>query len=496
MSDHPIASILESDLSRRDLLRNAIAGVLLTMPWLRTVEAAAAAPSPVKFTRNRTGDGVVGPFGEVRVVNSSGVILPAFVTATGGLASMNLAVRAPTVQIGADDTMILLTSAGVQFGKAAAPKPWTADTVRALIESIAKDPKKARGAMLLRSALHTTMPVAAIQLKGQMDKKFSTAMAKGTRGLGSSSMQSINCRTVTITDTVVKYVTEYVDVWKTAEKQYQECYDREVRGDNCKWLGGGAGACAAGICLLKGFVDVVIGVAEVVTRVVEEVTRRIIVCTKAAIGTWPNPWDIPGFLSKVGIGQPAATFSSGDIAEAIKLLKQFTGFFGVYGGCLLNGTWTLQQLTTPLDLGGGKVVLPYGVKVCVTSKCAEQMALSNVGGELLASWSGALSILAAFSPELMAFAASLGIPASAAVVTAIASLPPVVVACAALILGFILAVLYYGTMIAGQLEYHRLFTTNFSDGVVCIEHPTFALALISVITTVPATTIIPPIVTG
>jgi hypothetical protein len=495
MSESAATPMSDIGFTRRDLLRSAFAGAILTMPWLGAVEAAPQVPPMLSFTKNKTADGLVGPFGEVRVTNTQGVLLPAFVMAAGGLAALNLAVRSPSVRIGTDDSMILLTSAGVRFGKAGALTAWTADTVKLLIGAIAKDANKARGIMLLRSALHTTLPVVALQYKGRLEPRFGRMLAAGAGALGARSM--LSCTTTTVTETVTRTVTDAVNVWKSAEQQYQECYDREVRSAGCSVLGPGAGVCAAGICVAKGFVDVVVGVVEVLRTVVEEVTRTIVICVRAAVGTWPSPWDIPGLVGKITVDQPRRPFTDKDIAAAIELLKQFTGFFGVYGKCLLQGRWSLLQLTTPLDFGGGNIVLPYGIKVCVTAQCATNMALSNSGMELLGSWTAALSVLAALSPEFLAIAASVGITASPIVLTAIAALPEVVVACAAVILAFILAALYYGTMIAAQLEYHRIATTNFADGIVCIEHPTFAIAAIELITQgmVPARAI-PPIVTG
>lgn len=496
MNNHPVKTLLDSDLTRRDLLRNAVAGVLLTMPWLGAVDAVAAVPPAVSFTKNKTGDGLVGPFGEVRVTNSNGLVLPAFVVAAGGLAAMNLAVRSPNVQIGVDSTTIVLSSAGVQFGKAAPAKPWTPDTVRALIATIVRDPKKARGIMLLRSALHTTLPVAAMQFKGRMESRFAKTFAAGTQRLGSTSM--LSCRTTTVTDLVTRTVVDVVNVWKTAEQQYQECYDREVRGRVCGSWGLAAGICAASTCLAKGFVDVVVGVIEVVSTITEEVTRTVVVCTRAAIGTWPNPWDFPVPAGKITVDQPKQAFTDKDIAGAIEMLKTLSNFFGPYGRCLLEGKWSLAQLATPLDFGSGNVVLPYGIKVCVSSNCATQMAASNVGAELYAAWGTGLSLLAAMSPEFMAAVAGFITPA-AGVATFIAQAPPLVVACAALILCFILVALYYGTMLAVQLEYHRTSTDNFADGIVCIEHPTFALALIEPLLLAmggPPALLIPPIVTG
>jgi hypothetical protein len=50
---------------------------------------------------------------------------------------------------------------------------------------------------------------------------------------------------------------------------------------------------------------------------------------------------------------------------------------------------------------------------------------------------------------------------------------------------------------AARLFFQEHFTNNFADGVVNIEHPTFALALIKLATigTVPSE-LFPPIVTG
>ena len=499
MSDYPVTSLLESDLTRRDLLRNAVAGVLLTMPWLGAVDAVAAVPPTVSFNKNKTGDGLIGPFGEVRVTNSNGVMLPAFVVAAGGLASMNLAIRSPNVQIGVDSTMVVLSSAGVQFGKAAPVKPWAPDTVKALIATIAKDPTKARGIMLLRSALHTTLPVAVMQFKGRMEPRFARTLATGTQGLGSRSM--LSCTTTTVTDLVTRTVIEVVNVWKTAEQQYQECYDREARSPGCLLAGPAAGVCAAAICLLRGFVDVVVGTCEVVRTITEEVTRTIVVCTKPARGTWPNPWDIPVSIGKVTVRQPTQAFTGTEIATAIDLLKSLTELSGVYGKCLLEGKWSLMQLTTPLDFGNGNVVWPYGVKVCVTSECATRMLLSNVGTELLKSWDGLLSVLAGLSPAFKEFAIGVGLPVSGGVVATVAAmiagLPAVAVACAALLVVCILFILYYGTIVSAQLELHRNSTNNFADGLVCIEHPTMAISMIQgLIGGSPLPWIIPPIVTG
>ena len=75
--------------------------------------------------------------------------------------------------------------------------------------------------------------------------------------------------------------------------------------------------------------------------------------------------------------------------------------------------------------------------------------------------------------------------------------PPGTIACAALMAAFVVMALYHGTVLSAQLAIHQQTTDNFADGVVCIEHPCFALALIEVLTLTNAPTeLVPPIVTG
>jgi hypothetical protein len=200
---------------------------------------------------------------------------------------------------------------------------------------------------------------------------------------------------------------------------------------------------------------------------------------------------------KAAVPQPRADFGTKDIEGALKFLKQIGGFLGPFGNCLVDGKWSLAQLETPIDFGGGNVAIPYGVKVCIDATCAEQLSADQIFGELTASWGAALGALAALSPAFAAEVAGLGIVATPAIAALVAALPPAVVTVAALILAFIILALIYGTAISAQLFIHRHMTDNFADGTVCIEHATFALGLIKLATLgfAPAE-LIPPIVTG
>lgn len=498
---HQEAGIDNFDLNitRRALMRMmALAGIGFAIPWqddaLAQTRFTRNAPS-IPFKRNETGDGIVGPYGEVRVFDVGGDMLPVFVKATNDLAVMDVTGRSAFVRYGKGATSITLTAEGVKFGETAKAQPWSGEVVRKLISALTKDRDKLRGAMLLRSALHTSYPVAVAQSKKKTSKRMGTAMGKSALDYG---WRALYCTTTTVTETVEECVTKLIEDIKTAEEQYQECYDKEVKKDPCKSVPFGAkGPCAAAICAAKTFIDIVEGFIEVITCIVKTVVREVVNCTAPKQGEWPNPWD--QFDLKLGgfLPQPQASFSKKNIDEGLKLLDDFGGFLGPFGKCFIRGEWSLAQLDTKLKLDGTNVVIPYGIKVCISDECGSQLSDPDMFADALVAWGTALSLLAALSPEFAAAVAGLGIVPLASAAAAIAALPQAAVAAAAIILAFILLALLYATAISAQLYFHRNHTNNFADGKVCIEHPTFAIALISMATLGYAhAELIPPIVTG
>jgi hypothetical protein len=488
----------EWNISRRALLRQAsLAGLMLAIPWRKSLFALPQPiPKPyvIQFKPNKTGDGVIGPYGEARVFSMNGETLPVLVSTIDGSAVMDMSVRSPFIRYGGS-VPITLTTQGIQFGDTK-PVAWSADSIKKMMALFAKDRKQARSVLMLRSALHTAYPVAASQSKSATGKGRSAgaAMSKGAAGYGSRAM---TCTTRTITDTATRTITETVEVIKTAEKQYQECFDREVGKDPCKVFGPGAGVCAAAICAAKSFVDMVIGWVDVVTTVTEEVTREVVTCITPRRGDWPNPWTVFESPVQGAVPQPSLAIGTKELEGALKLIKDIGSFLGPFGTCLVNGKWSLAQLTTPIDFGDGNIALPYGVKVCISADCASRLSADGLISELGTSWGAALAALAALSPEFAASVSSLGITAAPAVVAIVAAVPPAIVSAAALILAFIILALIYGTAISGQLFFQKTFTDNFADGIVCIEHATFALALIKLATFgIAPAELIPPIVTG
>jgi hypothetical protein len=498
----------DSGVGRREFCFKSSIGLaaafMATFPWTQRALAAIASPyqksSPpiIKFTRNRTLDGIIGPFGEARIYKYNGEALPMLVVSRDASAIIDLTGRSPFIRIGSDlASAIYLNADGVMYGSKSRLQPWNARTIQALIAALARDKQKANAIILLRSALHTSYPVAVKEFKARMNRKMVAKLSQGSAKLGTNSLK---CTTTTVTDTVTNTVTQTVEVIKTAQQQYQECYDREVQKDPCKSAGIFAGACAAGACGLKTFVDMIVGFTTIVTTVTEEVVREVVSCQKPLIGTWPNPWDISNKnLTNGAVSQPAVKFGASDVAGAIKFLKDLTGVFGPFGKCFLDGKWGLAQLETPLDLGNGKIVIPFGVRVCITAECARQLSIGNIGSELLVSWGAALGALAALSTEAAAILVPLGVVATPSVVAFAGTVSPVIVAIATVILAFIIILLIHGTILSAELAYQDCCTNNLADGTVCIEHPTFAVALLTILQAghgAPTALLIPPTVTG
>lgn len=331
-------------------------------------------------------------------------------------------------------------------------------------------------------------------------------MARSAAGVGALSIA--RCATTTITETVYETVTRVVEVWRSAESQYQQCYDREVARSPCRDALFAKSACAAAICAARGFVDMLVSTYEVVEQVAREVVRTVVVCARPLVGLWPDPLDVlrtvPG---KYSVAQPRAAFSAADIGGATALLTEIfrlvgggTSYLGQFSTCLLRGRWSLAGLDTRIDFGNGTVVVPYGAKVCMTRACATQFSATQIATELSSSWPTLLGVLAALSPEYAAAVMVLGIaltPPTALLGPALAAAGSVVVACAVVMLAFMILALIYGTAIVGQMTvWHAagLLDSN-GDGYVCIEHPSFALALLkAALLGVAPAELVPPIV--
>lgn len=498
--------VLAKPIDRRELLRLAVTSPLLGLSWIDLARAAVPPPPRFELSLSATGDGVIGPYGEVRVADLAGTAVPILVTAAGGLAVMNIAGRAAFVRFGNDLNAITVTSAGVRFGAKGSQLPWSRDVFSRLAAAIVSDSQKARGAVRLRSALLTAYPEAITRLKKSPNPRVVQSMARSAAAVGALSIA--RCTTTTITETVYETVTRVVEVWRSAESQFQQCYDREMARSPCKEVPLASAVCAAGICAVRGFVDVLVSAYEVLEQVAREVVRTVVSCTRPMAGQWPNPLDVlqtaPG---KYSLAQPRAAFSGTDVLAATALLERVfrlvgggTSYLGQFSTCLLQGRWSLASLDTRIDFGNGTIAVPYGVMVCLTRSCATQFSAVQIATEVTRSWETLLSVLAALSPAYFAAIMALGIvltPPTALLGSTLAAAGPVIVACAAVVLGFMILALVHGTAIIGQMTVWQaagVLDAN-QDGYVCIEHASFALALVKAATLgVAPAELVPPVV--
>ncbi len=510
------------EMSRRSFLDKAgKAGLLFMLPFFtydntfgNSFFSLGPEQKKIKFpdfTKNKKEDGIIGPYGEVKIGKVKGQAVPIYIAASGGLACLDFTTDKWFLKFGStsDLTSITLTSSGIVYGNKAKPLPYSKDNILKFIENIKKDKNKLRGAMLLRASLATSYIVALQSLNLRQEPTIGNCIEKAMNTLGTASM---NCSVKHIFGPVTTLVPELQKIWRTAEEQFNSCYSREKNSEPCKFIPetNARNLCAWGICAGKTFVDVLIGTIEVMVEVTEEVWQDVWVCTsnlaRIAEGVWPNPFNIAENLFAHGFDQPKYAIRENEINKGIGLIKEIEkttseigGFIGPFAKCAIEGKWTVMQLDTPLKIGG-KNTLPYGIKVCINNSCANKLTLNGMMEEAGKAWGETLAILAVLQPSLgLGSIASQFLSAEliSAITSAMAGAGEVAVMAATVVIAWVLIALYYATVVSAQLEWKKRFAPDdFRDGI-CIEHPTFAVALVTLISagTTPAV-LIPPIVTS
>ncbi len=492
-------------MDRRTMLRNgALFGLLSTLPFAKTGwgnNLDTKTPPILLFKRSTVGEGLVSAFGEVRIAEIKGNTLPIYMASNNGSCVIDASGRGIYAKFGNDSNAIKLTPTRIEFGKS--NEPWSKKSIERMAQEIANDRKKLIGVLELRAAFVTTYPVATQRVKKSMGSQMSQLMAKTNNAMGANAMNCglgfqnlINAGVQTAT----RVVTETIPIIKSAEQQYLECYDQQLNGP-CKDVAWGFGAipCAIAACAMQVFTDMVIGFTTIVIEtIVEKIVMPYVSCVQAPFAdiNWPNPFKplVSGTIQGA-VADPTPPVSDKKVvSDALKLLKDISGFLGPFK-CMLDGQWSLAQLNTPLILDGKNVGIPYGIKVCIGADCADKLISLNAWGQTGSDWATALSVLAALSPAAATALGALA-PASPAIAALVAAAGPVVAGAAALILAVVILILIYATAIQAQLLVHKALG-SFNDGTVCIEHPTFALALVKLMTfTYAPAELIPPIVTG
>jgi hypothetical protein len=440
-------------------------------------------------------------FGHVLVTESAGGHVPVYIGAKNKGAEVDLRSNRMSISFGKGQSAIRCDSKGFSI-EGGQRLEWNKSGIKRLLEAICRDPVKANGALELRAAYHTNMP-ALISSAKSARSKAGVMVGPGTMialpdpvsmsRLGATSI--IECTTTTITDTVYETITRSVDLIRTAEERFNDCL-----GDNPdlgRYL----------YCVAQSFVDMVVGVRTIVEQVATEVTRTVVTCVAGPRPAGSSPYGVP--TQPFSDHFPGVAFATpdkpapkaSDIQKAIKELSNFVEYFGSIGGVLLGGKWDLAKLVTPIDVGDGKLEVPYGVKVTLVASEAEKLMLSRNIIQAATAVGSTLSVLAALSPEFAAAAVAFGVvaaPLPAPVLTFLAANPAVATA-AIVIVCFILLMLYWAVAVGAELDVHKLLG-SFADGKLSIEHPSIALGAIALaffaFGGINVALIVPPIVTG
>jgi hypothetical protein len=489
-----------SNSSRREVITraalvSAFASFASLLPGLSPLSYANPPSRMPRADFKRLRNGIRGPFGEVRYIDSPDGRVPNYIAARDGLGVADMANGKIKLTFGIGKDAIVCSSKSIRIDDKEIK--WDRTGIAAFLDALKTKKTAAQAALLLRTAVITnTNQVIAEQIaKPKQTATRAVAAAISINSVSAGTTALLNCTTQTVTETVITTIEKTVDRIRTAEQRLEAC----IGGDLTR----------IPLCVLQGFVDIVVGTFTVLTEIAETVTREVTTCAVKWANTWPNPFDVitvnlpPG----LSLAAPTKAPTAEDILKAAKLLKSIAGPISPLFECLADGKWSLTPLPMPVDFGNSNTEVPFGVKVCISANCAEKLRLSRTWSDAAGSWLSALSVLAALSPSFASFVGP-AIPAATAVSVLIAAVGPVVAGIAAIMLAIALVLLYYSTMIAASLEVQK-WLGAFEDGEVCIEHPSIALGVfVAAMASIPAVNLVtgpsamnvallvPPIVTG
>ena len=482
-------------------VKSPVPGGLQPLPVAPAVPIKQITPRltmrPLPITRLPGVLGSTGNWGEVQVRELKTGLVPVYVRSANRAGVMDLTKSRATVSLG--NGRFVLTSRTIQAGGMA--QPWNASTISNLINSARKDASLRASLLGLRAALLTAYPYTVSTAKKMAEPRVAQALVGAAAQMGVRAMpRRSNCTTTTITETIVREVEQEVERWFTAEERYADCVQKQVDAG----IFGGVVAAAA-YCAAAGFVDLFLGVVTVLVTVTEEVERTVVSCVLEGSKRLVDIFNgIEIALPDKGIRLPtvpaiggvAPALTSTDIMAALQRLRDLLGAVSPFTTCMLGGKWSFAAADLAAITGTSTFEIPYGVKVCITANCARQLRYDSAHGDLGDAATTLLAILAALNTDFAAVASTLGIAKAAEAVALAAVIGTTATTALTAVAALLLFLVYYAAMIAIQLQF--LPESAFADGWVCIEHPTFVIAAVTVL--VPGLGSLsqwtPPIVTG
>ncbi len=450
---------------------------------------------PLQISRLTGALGSTGAWGEVQVRELPTGLVPIFVRTNNRAGVLVLTKRRSVVWLA--NGAVVLSTQGIQI--AGAMQPWNKASITNLITRARTDVALRSSLFELRAALVTAYPFSIATSKQRGDVKATRIVANVAKGMGTiAAPTKSRCTSTTVVETVTSTIEELVEEWVSAEERFEKCVDQQVKGG----IFGGEAA-AVLYCGALGLVDLFVGVETVLKTITEEVTRTVVSCSielnrkaldiyKGVEANIPKGITLPGGV----IGKAAPALSSGDILAAVGRLQELMDGVSPFTTCLLEGQWSFAAVDLSVITGGSKLEIPYGVKVCISSACARKMKLDATGENLEGAATSLVAILAALNADFAAVASALGIPAAAEAAAIAAGLGATATTALTAVAALLLFLIYFAAMIAIQMQ--LLPDEAFADGMVCIEHPTFVVAAVTVLLPGPGSIsqFMPPIVTG
>lgn len=482
-------------------VKSPVPGGLQPLPVAPAVPIKQITPRltmrPLPITRLPGVLGSTGNWGEVQVRELKSGLVPIYVRSANRAGVMDLTKSRATVSLG--NGSFVLTSRTIQSGGMA--QPWNASTISNLINSARKDASLRASLLGLRAALLTAYPYTVSIAKKMAEPRVAQALVGAAAQMGVRAMpRRSNCTTTTVTETIVREVEQEVERWFTAEERYADCVQKQVDAG----IFGGVVAAAA-YCAAAGFVDLFLGVVTVLVTIIEEVERTVVSCvlqgSKRLVDVFNGieiaPPDMGIRLPTVpAIGGAAPALTSTDIMAALQRLRDLLGAVSPFTTCMLGGKWSFAAADLAAITGTSTLEIPYGVKVCITANCARQLRYDSAHGDLGDAATTLLAILAALNADFAAVASTLGIAKAAEALALAAVIGTTATTALTAVAALLLFLVYYAAMIAIQLQ--LLPESAFADGWVCIEHPTFIIAAVTVLVPIVGSLSqwTPPIVTG
>ncbi len=425
-----------------------------------------------------------GPWGEVRIVRSGHNAFPYRIRSSDGLGLIEMAVPRPYIQIGVGRTdAITWNRDGVIFGRGLKVEAWTLATARKLTQALGSNRQRTRALMRLRAALISSYPAYLAATGTTAPREVAQSVMEAERTVPIPA----GCTVEESIAYVQRVERDIIEVWDSIDDQFQRCFEYEMSGAEglaCSRVARdfGRDLCAITACAAKNFVPILLDVIESVRYVTDRVVHHAVVCPVLAAKDMYI--DTMGALDRVRTGLEKAgtrqvSISPQDVDAARSFMQEAAAALGPLAQAFISGRWTIQSRNETLQLADGTLAFLYDVSAHLPRDLVVVLTAAAVIAEAAATWTMAITLLAAVHAPFAAVAATWGVVVPIVLANAVAALTPAIAAAVALIMAMIiLSVHVHGAMIQAQIALAEQAGTMAQDKEVQVRHATLSIAQI------------------